>query len=179
MLDIYLDIQVSLITWPSNRIIQTSCCSPMGRCGSVSVPTFNRTSHPNHCWWTFMLSRNLAIMGEEWGKEEVFRMMGEFLRPMGKIGGRKKGRLRSKARWWTKTAPASGPEPLECPPPGPGVLSPGCFFFNFYLFMIVTHTHTQRGRDTGGGSSGLHAPEARRGIHSRVSRITPWAKGRR
>lgn len=36
-----------------------------------------------------MLSRNLAIMGEEWGKEEVFRMTGEFLRPTGKIRGEK------------------------------------------------------------------------------------------
>ena len=41
--------------------------------------------------------------------------------------------------------------------------------------MIVTHTH----RDTGRGRSRLHAPGARRGIRSWVSRITPWAKGRR
>uniref|UniRef100_A0A8I3PS08 Uncharacterized protein n=2 Tax=Canis lupus familiaris TaxID=9615 RepID=A0A8I3PS08_CANLF len=34
-------------------------------------------------------------------------------------------------------------------------------------------------RDTGRGRSRLHAPGARRGIRSRVSRIVPWAKGRR
>ena len=38
---------------------------------------------------------------------------------------------------------------------------------------------TERGRDTGRGRSRLHAPGARRGIRSRVSRIAPWAKGRR
>ena len=61
------------------------------------------------------------------------------------------------------------------------------FLIIFYLFMIVTHTHTERererererGRDTGRGRSRLHAPGARRGIRSRVSRIAPWAKGRR
>eukprot|EP00071_Canis_lupus_P032207 XP_022265764.1 centrosomal protein of 44 kDa isoform X4 [Canis lupus familiaris] len=37
----------------------------------------------------------------------------------------------------------------------------------------------ERGRDTGRGRSRLHAPGARRGIRSRVSRIAPWAKGRR
>ena len=51
------------------------------------------------------------------------------------------------------------------------------FFFNFYLFMIVTER--ERGRDTGRGKSRLHAPGARCGIRSRVSRIAPWAKGRR
>ena len=50
-------------------------------------------------------------------------------------------------------------------------------FFNFYLFMIVTER--ERGRDTGRGRSRLHALGARRGIRSRVSRIAPWAKGRR
>ena len=53
------------------------------------------------------------------------------------------------------------------------------FFFNFYLFMIVTERERQRGRDTGRGRSRTHAPGARRGIQSRVSRIAPWAKGRR
>ena len=43
--------------------------------------------------------------------------------------------------------------------------------------MIVTER--ERGRDTGRGRSRLHAPAARRGIRSRVSRIAPWAKGRR
>ena len=53
------------------------------------------------------------------------------------------------------------------------------FFFNFYLFMIVTERERERGRDTGRGRSRLHAPGARRGVRSRVSRIAPWAKGRR
>ena len=51
------------------------------------------------------------------------------------------------------------------------------FFFIFYLFMIVTKR--ERGRDTGRGRSRLHALGARCGIRSQVSRITPWAKGRR
>ena len=42
--------------------------------------------------------------------------------------------------------------------------------------MIVTER--ERGRDIGRGRSRLHAPRARRGIRSRVSRIAPWAKGR-
>ena len=42
--------------------------------------------------------------------------------------------------------------------------------------MIVTER--ERGRDTGRGRR-LHAPGARCGIRSRVSRIAPWAKGRR
>ena len=45
--------------------------------------------------------------------------------------------------------------------------------------MIVTERERERGRDTGRGRSRLHAPEARRGIRSQVSRIAPWAKGRR
>ena len=43
--------------------------------------------------------------------------------------------------------------------------------------MIVRER--EGGRDTGRGRSRLHAPGARHGIQSRVSRITPWAKGRR
>ena len=63
-----------------------------------------------------------------------------------------------------------------------------CFFFkilliylfiNFYLFMIVTERERERGAETGRGRSRLHAPGARCGIQSRVSRIMPWAKGRR
>ena len=46
-------------------------------------------------------------------------------------------------------------------------------FFNFYLFLIVTQGERERGRDIGRGRSRLHAPGARRGIRSRVSRITP------
>ena len=45
--------------------------------------------------------------------------------------------------------------------------------------MIVTEREKERGRDTGRGRSRLQAPGARRGIRSRVSRIVPWAKGRR
>ena len=47
--------------------------------------------------------------------------------------------------------------------------------------MIVTQRERERerGRDTGRGRSRLPAPGARRGIRSRVSRIAPWAKGRR
>ena len=44
------------------------------------------------------------------------------------------------------------------------------FFFNF-LFIYDSHRKRERGR--------LHAPGARRGIPSWVSRIAPWAKGRR
>ena len=47
--------------------------------------------------------------------------------------------------------------------------------------MIVTERERERererGRDIGRGRSRLHAPGARRGIRSRVSRITPWAEG--
>ena len=53
------------------------------------------------------------------------------------------------------------------------------FFFNFYLFMIVTEREIERGRDIGRGRSRVHAQGARCGILSRVSRIAPWAKGRR
>ena len=45
--------------------------------------------------------------------------------------------------------------------------------------MIVTERERERGRDTGRGRSRLHAPGAGCGIPSRVSRIEPWAKGRR
>ena len=59
----------------------------------------------------------------------------------------------------------------------------GSFFLIFYLFVIVTERERERererGRDTGRGRSRLHAPGAQRGIRSRVSRIVPWAKGRR
>ena len=50
--------------------------------------------------------------------------------------------------------------------------------------MIVTEREREREREReaetqGRGRSRLHAPGARRGIPSRVSRIAPWAKGRR
>ncbi|CAK7310509.1 hypothetical protein VULLAG_LOCUS15445 [Vulpes lagopus] len=44
--------------------------------------------------------------------------------------------------------------------------------------MIVTEREKERGRDIGRGRSRLHAPGARRGTRSQVSRIAPWAKGR-
>ena len=63
------------------------------------------------------------------------------------------------------------------------------FFFKFlfiYLFLIfyllfiyLSHRERERGRDTGRERSRLHAPGARRGTRSQVSRIAPWAKGRR
>ncbi|XP_038539028.1 E3 ubiquitin-protein ligase RNF5 isoform X4 [Canis lupus familiaris] len=65
----------------------------------------------------------------------------------------------------------------------------GAFPFGFFTTVFNTHepfrrgTVTQRererGRGTGRGRSRLHAPGARRGTRSRVSRIAPWAKGRR
>ena len=45
--------------------------------------------------------------------------------------------------------------------------------------MIVTERERERGGDTGGGRSRVHAPGALRGIRFRDSRIAPWAKGRR
>ena len=49
--------------------------------------------------------------------------------------------------------------------------------------MIVTERERERererDRDIGRGRSRLHAPGTRCGIRSRVSRIAPWAKGRR
>ena len=53
------------------------------------------------------------------------------------------------------------------------------FFLIFLKFIYDRHRQRERGRDTGRGRSRLHAPGARRGTRSRVSRITPWAKGRR
>ena len=54
------------------------------------------------------------------------------------------------------------------------------YLFIYFYFMIVTERERERerGRDTGRGRSRLHAPGARRGIPSRVSRTAPWAKGR-
>ena len=54
------------------------------------------------------------------------------------------------------------------------------YFFKFFfiIYFYDRHTVRERGRDTGRGRSRLHAPGARRGIRSRVSRIAPWAKGR-
>ena len=49
----------------------------------------------------------------------------------------------------------------------------------FLKFIYDSHRERKRGRDIGRGRSRLHAPGARCGIRSRVSRIAPWAKGRR
>ena len=55
------------------------------------------------------------------------------------------------------------------------------FFFNFFLifYLFMIERERERGRDTSRGRKRLHAPGARRGIRSGVSRIAPWAKGRR
>ena len=47
------------------------------------------------------------------------------------------------------------------------------------MIVIQRERERERGRDIGRGRSRLHAPGARRGIRSQVSRITPWATGRR
>ena len=51
--------------------------------------------------------------------------------------------------------------------------------FFFFFFMIITERERERGIDIGRERSRLHAPGARCGIRSRVSRIAPWARGRR
>ena len=58
-------------------------------------------------------------------------------------------------------------------------VNPFFFFFFLILFIYDSHIERERGRDIGRGRSRLYAPGARRGIRSGVSRITPWAKGRR
>ena len=45
--------------------------------------------------------------------------------------------------------------------------------------MIEREREREGGRDIGRGRSRLQAPGARCGIRSQVSRIAPWAKGRR
>ena len=45
--------------------------------------------------------------------------------------------------------------------------------------VLSQREERERGRDTGRGRSRPHAPGARCGIRSRVSRIAPRAKGRR
>ena len=47
--------------------------------------------------------------------------------------------------------------------------------FCFFKILFIYDRHRERGRDTEAGSM----PGARRGTRSRVSRIAPWAKGRR
>ena len=55
---------------------------------------------------------------------------------------------------------------------------------NFFLKILFIYSREkererERGRGIGRGRSRLHALEARCGIRYRVSRIAPWAKGRR
>ena len=72
--------------------------------------------------------------------------------------------------------------PGSCPGPKAGakpLRHPGIPIFIFLKILFIHERHTERGKDTGRGRSRLHAPGARRGIRSRVSRIAPWAKGRR
>ena len=52
------------------------------------------------------------------------------------------------------------------------------FILLYFLFIYDSDTQRERGRDTGRERSRLHAPGARHGTPSRVSRIVPWAKGR-
>ena len=55
------------------------------------------------------------------------------------------------------------------------------FFFKdfIYLFMIVTQRERDREAETQAEGEAGSMQGARRGIRSRVSRIMPWAKGRR
>ena len=80
----------------------------------------------------------------------------------------------------SRPGPKAGAKPLRHPGI-PLCMFTNCklFFFIVYLFMIVTQRERERARDTGRGRSRLHAPGARRELRSWVSRIAPWAKGRR
>ena len=55
------------------------------------------------------------------------------------------------------------------------------FFLLKFLFIYDSHTlrERERGGDIGRERSRLHVPGAQCETRSRVSRITPWAKGRR
>ena len=63
----------------------------------------------------------------------------------------------------------------------PSILEKVLFIFFFkdfiYLFMIVTKREREAETQAEGEAGSMKG--ARRGIRSRVSRITPWAKGRR
>ena len=48
------------------------------------------------------------------------------------------------------------------------------FFLFFFKFLFIYYSHTERERE-----AETQAEGARCGIRSRVSRIAPWAKGRR
>uniref|UniRef100_A0A8I3NY59 Creatine kinase B-type n=1 Tax=Canis lupus familiaris TaxID=9615 RepID=A0A8I3NY59_CANLF len=110
------------------------------------------------------------------------------------VPGRGQGKLqrsRAQAGMWVSPPISLAPRVPAGPPSGPlNQVSPLLstsrlkHFSNFFLiffFMIVTERdrERERGRDIGRGRSRLHAPGARRGIRSRVSRIAPWAKGSR
>ncbi|KAM8928927.1 phosphofurin acidic cluster sorting protein 1-like [Lycaon pictus] len=89
----------------------------------------------------------------------------------------------------TSTSMAVAVASGSAPPGGPGPgRTPAPVQMNLYATWEVDrsssscvprHTVRERGRDTGKGRSSLHAPGALRGIRSRVSRIAPWAKGKR
>ena len=69
---------------------------------------------------------------------------------------------------------------LLFPLPSPAVfLLYFIFIFFIYGSQRERERERERGRDIGRGRSRLHAPGARRGTRSWVSRIAPWAKGRR
>ena len=72
----------------------------------------------------------------------------------------------------SRPGPKAGAKPLR----HPGI--PVSSIFNFFLKNFFYECHRERGRDTGRGRSRLHAPGARCGIRSQVSRIVPWAKDR-
>ena len=102
-------------------------------------------------------------------------------RETGRDIGRGRSRLHAPDVGFDSGSPGSRPGPKAGTKPlrHPGI--PSFSFFNIYLFMRdrERERERERGRDTGRGRSRLHAPGARRGIRSRVSRIAPWAKGRR
>ena len=51
-------------------------------------------------------------------------------------------------------------------------------FLKRFIYLFMTDTHTERGRDTSRGEAGS-MQGARCGTRSWVSRIMPWAEGRR
>ena len=56
----------------------------------------------------------------------------------------------------------------------------GSLFLKFFFLNLFYDSHREREAETQAeGEAGSHAPGARCGIRSRVSRIAPWAKGRR
>ena len=52
-------------------------------------------------------------------------------------------------------------------------------FFNYLKFIYDSHTEREREAETQAEGEAGSMPGAQRGIQSRVSSITPWAKDRR